>query len=197
MSYSQFTLSSVKRKFGLQTVESSGIFANIPEVDISSWLQQTFSYGLEVALASDSEKARSELIIAPMMLELRNTSQVNVFSGVDFTVDEENGLNGICDFLITASPEKLIIEAPVVAVVEAKKENIISGLGQCVAEMYAAQIFNETKNLIHGVVTTGSAWKFLSLADKTVEVDTAEYYIDNPNKILGILTSFVSKTNRG
>ena len=195
MSYSQFTLASVKRKFGLQTREARDVFANIPFVKISDWLKQTYDYGLDVALASDSEKARSELIIAPMMLEVRNTTKINVFSGVDFTVDEENGLNGICDFLLTVSSEQLSIEAPVVAVVEAKKENIISDLGQCIAEMYAAKLFNERDEFrlaaIYGVVTTGSVWKFLKLAKSEVVIDTAEYFINDPGKILGILLDFV------
>ncbi|MBR8840050.1 MAG: hypothetical protein DSM106950_40145 [Stigonema ocellatum SAG 48.90 = DSM 106950] len=196
MSYSQFTLSSVKRAFNLQTRESRDIFANIPQVEISSWLKQTFDYGLDVALASDSEKARSEMIIAPMLLELKKQAcDINLFSGVDFNVDESLGLNGVCDFLITASRETLAVETPVLVVVEAKKENITGGLGQCIAEMYASQLFNERDEFrlaaIYGVVTTGSVWKFLKLANSLVVIDTAEYFINDPGKILGILLDFV------
>ncbi len=61
----------------------------------------------------------------------------------DFNVDSEKGLTGFCDFIISSSSERLFVSAPVMMLVEAKKEDIISGLGQCVAEMVAAQIFNE------------------------------------------------------
>lgn len=198
MSYSQFTLSSVKRDFKLQTRESRDIFADIPSAGISDWLKQTYDYGLDVALASDSEKARSEMIIAPMLLELKKqASDINLFSGVDFNVDESLGLNGVCDFLITASRETLAVESPVLVVVEAKKENITGGLGRCIASMYASQLFNErdefSLSAIYGVVTTGSVWKFLKLANLEVMIDTAEYFINDPGKILGILFRFVGK----
>ena len=78
-----------------------------------------------------------------------------------------------------------------IAVVEAKNDNIPSGLGQCIAEMVAAQIFNERhQNLIptvYGVITTGSNWKFLRLEGNVVTVDLEEYYLNDVSKILGIL----------
>ncbi len=52
---------------------------------------------------------------------------VNLFQGVEFTVDEAKGLKGICNFIITKSPEVLIITAPVIAIVEAQKEDINAG----------------------------------------------------------------------
>ena len=33
---------------------------------------------------------------------------ISVFSGEEFNVDVEAGLNGVCDFLISRSPEQLI-----------------------------------------------------------------------------------------
>ena len=75
-------------------------------------------------------------------------------------------------------------------VVEAKNDNIKSGLGQCTAEMVAARVFNEREgagaSLIHGAVTTGSLWRFLKLDGDTVFIDRAEYYVDQLDKILGI-----------
>jgi activator of 2-hydroxyglutaryl-CoA dehydratase len=79
--------------------------------------------------------------------------------------------------------------------VEAKKEDILAGLGQCVAEMVAAQIFNEREgneiSVIYGTVTSGTNWKFLKLEGKVVEIDLVEYYLTDMNKILGILASGV------
>ena len=93
------------------------------------------------------------------------------------------------------NPELLIINAPVVTIVEAKKENINAGLGQCVAEMIAARMFNEREGnniqTIYGTVTTGTNWKFLKLINQVVEIDLTDYYINNIGKILGILSSIV------
>ena len=41
--------------------------------------------------------------------------------------------------------KQLTIEVPVVAIVEAKNDNLKSGLGQCMAEMVAACLFNQQK----------------------------------------------------
>ncbi len=106
-------------------------------------------------------------------------------------------MNGNCDFIISSSPELLILNAPVITIVEAKKENINAGLGQCVAEMYAAKIFNvkEENNIpiIYGTVTTGTSWKFLKLIENIVEIDLKEYYINNASKIFGILCHILSE----
>jgi|SRR6476661_10247586 len=99
------------------------------------------------------------------------------------------------DFLISRSPEQLVIESPVIALVEAKNDNIQSGLGECMAETIAAQIFNQRQendiHIIYGVVTTGSIWKFFKLEGITIEIDTSEYFINNVGKILGILIKFI------
>ncbi|MDJ0618860.1 MAG: hypothetical protein QNJ63_19315 [Calothrix sp. MO_192.B10] len=201
MPYSQFTIEQIKKDFGISIFEQFGTFLNVPEVDCSDFLKQTLQEYLPLALAIDTEKARSELIVMPILVELKrqhqsqNQSQISIFSGRDFTVDVSKGLNGFCDFLISLSPEQIIIEAPVVALVEAKNDNIQSGLGQCMAEMIAAQIFNETKgnqiSTIYGVVTTGTNWKFLRLNGKTIEIDLNEYYISQLKKIFGILKSAI------
>ncbi len=152
-----------------------------------------------IAIASNSEKARSEMIIAPILVEFKRNfgEEINLFSGVNFTVDETQELNGICDFLITHSPEKLIISAPIITLVEAKKEDLNAGLGQCIAEMVAAQIFNQQENnnisLILGVVTSGTNWRFLKLEDANIYIDLSEYYLSDINKILGILSSSIKQ----
>lgn len=77
------------------------------------------------------------------------------------------------------------------AVVEAKREDIPGGLGQCVAVMVGAREFNQREGLpdtaIHGVVTTGSIWRFLRLEGNLVTIDHPEYYFHQLGKILGIL----------
>lgn len=195
MAYSEFSLAKAKQEFNLITLEKRDIFAAVPELTASNLLAETLNYNLEIALGSNSEKARSELIIAPILVDLRRQlrEQIGLFSGVDFTVDNSKGLNGTCDFIITKSPEILILTAPVITVVEAKKENINAGLGQCAAEMVAAQIFNQQAateiKIIYGAVTTGSIWQFLKLEEQTLTIDLSEYYLKDVNKILGILAS--------
>jgi len=199
MSYSEFTtLTMVKKKFDLILDETHNLFATVPEVKISEILATILAENVPLALAISTEKARSELIIAPILVELRKLlhHQISLFSGVDFTVNEENGLKGICDFIITRSPEMFTVNVPVIMLVEAKNENLKSGLSQCLAEMVAAQQFNsqEENNIdkIYGVVTTGNLWKFIVLEDKLASIDLPEYHINQAGKILGVLLQMVS-----
>jgi hypothetical protein len=197
MAYSDFTLEKVKQNLQINTIEETDIFAHIPDVESSQLLKEILQYNIPIAVASNSEKARSEMIISPILLDLRRqlNDQINLFSGVEFNVDAAQGLNGICDFIITRSLEKLIVTAPVIIIVEAKKENIPAGLGQCIAEMVAARILNErggNEITIYGTVTTGSIWQFLKLEGQVVQIDLSEYYLKDVNKILGILSSAVN-----
>lgn len=197
MSYSEFSLDKAVKTFKLKTSERVNLFAETAEIECSNILTQTLQSNVPLALAMNTEKARSELIIAPFLLELRRQLQdkISLFSGTEFNIAPELGLNGICAFLISKDPELLFIRSPVVALVEAKKENINSGLGQCVAEMVAAKLFNEQEGnnigTIYGVVTSGNIWKFLKLEAQVISIDAVEYYLQNLPKILGILVSFI------
>jgi len=195
MTYSNFTLAKVKEDFGLTVDETQNLFADIEAVKPSEILTVTLQEYISLATAIGTEKARSEFLIAPILTEVRRqvNYQISLFSGTDFNVDFEKGLLGYCDFLLSASREQFFISAPVITIVEAKNENIIGGLGQCVAEMVAAQIFNQKKEIdipvIYGVVTSGTAWRFLTLSENTVSIDLVEYYINQVETILAILLS--------
>ncbi len=197
MSYSDFTLAKVIKEFGLKITDNYRMYSEIHEVEPSNLLTQTIEENIPLAIASNTEKARSEMIISPILIEVRKqqNNQISLFSGIDFSVDNERGLNGNCDFIISHSPELLILTSPVIIIVEAKKENINGGLGQCVAEMLAAKIFNEREgndvSTIYGTVTSGTNWRFLKLQGDIVKIDLDEYYLSNINKILGILLSSI------
>jgi len=198
MSYSEFTsIIKVKQAFGLTTVEGPRFLPQITPIDPSATLTDFLANSLPVAVATGSEKARSEMIITPVLLEVRKILQQNIslFSGEDFTVDYESGLNGICDYLISRSPEMLEIEAPAVAVVEAKKADLKTGIGQCVAEMVAMQKFNEAKgkpiSVIYGGVSNGTQWRFLKLEEKIVSIDLNDYALPPVDEILGMLVWMV------
>ncbi|NEP55961.1 MAG: hypothetical protein F6K31_02915 [Symploca sp. SIO2G7] len=198
MPYSQFTLEDIQREFDITIDEKVGIFAEVPEATYSNFLAETLKYNTPLALAIATEKAKSEAIVLPILIELKKQlqNQISIFSGKEFNVDLEKGLTGFCDFLISRSASQLAIEAPVTILVEAKNDNLNSGLSQCMAEMIAAQIFNQAKGksiaTIYGSVTTGSLWQFMRLTDKRIEVDLDEYFLKNVGKILGILHSFVA-----
>ncbi len=199
MAYSNFTLETVRKNFQLETVQSIGIFGNIEPVSPRDPFMLDLAKKVSVASAVNTEKARSELIVADVLFELLEhfNQRISLFSGIEFNVDVEAGLTGICDFLISKSPDQLSLEAPVIILVEAKKEDLTAGLGQCVAEMLAAQRFNAEKGndipRIYGTTTSGTDWRFLKLEGLKLHIDTAAYQIVQCDKILGILVSMVEQ----
>jgi len=197
MAYSDFTLEKVQKSFDLTISEDLDLFVNVPELQPSVLLTEFLGENAQLALKINTEKARSEMIIAPILLDFRKqtSSKISLFSGVDFNIDFQQGLNGTCDYIISNSSEQLFVKSPVIVLVEAKKENIVGGLGQCAAEMLAAQIFNEREGnkipIILGAVTSGNVWRFLQLEAQQLRVDATEYYLKDVNKILGIFANGV------
>ena len=199
MSYSHFTLETVRKDFQLETIQTIGIFSDIEPVNPRDHFTSDLATKTSVAISVNTEKARSELIVADVLFELIEhfNQRISLFSGIEFNVDAEKGLTGVCDFLISKSPDQLSLEAPVIILVEAKKEDLTAGLGQCIAEMLAAQRFNAEKennvSCIYGTVTSGTDWLFLKLEAKCLHIDLTIYPIALCNKILGILANMVTQ----
>jgi len=199
MAYSNFTLETVRKTFQLETYEAADISASIAPVEPSEHLTTTLARNVPLAIAIGTEKAKSELIVTNVLVELREhfNRRICLFSGIDFSVDADMGLTGVCDFLVSLSPVQFFLESPIIILVEAKKDEPTTGLGQCVAEMLAAQRFNTDKgndiSCIYGAATTGTMWQFLKLVQQKLYIDSAVYSIGQCDKILGILSSMVEQ----
>ena len=193
MAYSDFTLSKVKKELGIEVIEGINLFPVVEPTKISDLLRQLLDRDGGLATLINTEKARSEFLIAPILAEVRQQSNhhVSLFSGSRFNVDAEKGLVGVCDFILSQSSEQIDVTAPVVTIIEAKNESVIGGLGQCIAAMVAAQIFNDragnAKDVIYGAVTSGTNWRFLKLVGTQAWVDDREYFINEVDRILGVL----------
>src|SRR5437870_1879640 len=99
MAYNDFTLIGLRQQFGLQIEEEGDLFGRVAPVRISDLLRQSLQEYVPLALDISTEKARSEFIIAPVLAEVRRQLDhgVSLFSGVEFNVDIERGLRGVCD----------------------------------------------------------------------------------------------------
>jgi hypothetical protein len=192
MAFRDFSFPQVQHDLGL-TLQDMDLFAATPPVAVREEFAASIQYGVVLAVANSTEKAKSEFIIAPVLVELRRSlaDQFSLFSGVEWDVDSERGLNGYCDFILAKGKSQYVLSAPFIAIAEAKNDIIRTGLGQCIAAMYAAELCNQQARVpistVYGVVSTGSAWKFLQLEGNVVSIDRPEYYIDNLPKIMGIL----------
>jgi len=198
-SYSNFTVEDIKG-LGISMIRGP-LFGEIESVEASEFLVKTLAINREVPI--ESEKAKSELLITPVLTEirLRNPKQLTYFSGYQFNVDAKRGLNGFCDFIISKKYNAAFIESPLIAVVEAKhNQDLPDASPQCVAEMYAAQIFNERNGeitpVIYGAVTNGYEWLFLRLENNQAIIDIDRHTLQNLPRLLGawqtVIDSFAS-----
>ncbi|PZU94386.1 MAG: hypothetical protein DCE90_14775 [Pseudanabaena sp.] len=193
MAYSDFNLSRVRETFGLVIEEPKSLFLNIEPTVASDYLMTSLDENLALATAINTEKARSEMVIAPVLLEVRRqlNYEVGFFSGTEFNIDPTRGLTGYCDYILSAIKDSYEVRSPVLMLVEAKNENIKSGLGQCAAEMVAAQMLNIDKGsanqAVYGCVTTGTDWKFMKLCDRLLKIDQRDYFINEISTLLSIL----------
>ena len=202
MPYSKFKkLRTILDTFNL-TVEQRSIFGQVPTLPISAFLQKNLQRGIEVALPNGSEKLRSEALVMPVLLEIRemNQEKISVHSGEFLDVDEARGLNGECDFLLSLSSIQIVVQTPIFTVVEAKNNEIANSMGQLVAQMLGSQIFNQRHNdsldKIYGCVTTGDRWLFMYLENQNLCIDPKEYNIlTELNKIVSILQYIVSDSS--
>jgi hypothetical protein len=198
MAYPDFkTIGQAISAFNLSLENSASLFEGVLEQTPSSDLMKVLERNLALAINISTEKARSELIVTPILLEVRQVfyPHVSYFSGSSLSIDPASGLSGECDFILSMSDNQLEITAPVVIIVEAKNDNIKSGLGQCIAQMVGAWRLNESQSMtqngcIYGAVTTGVLWRFLKLVNGSrIHIDLTEYVVPlQLAKILGTLT---------
>ena len=195
MVYSEFTLESVVPTFQLQKIDTTALFSEVQSVPPSDHLTTALEKKAALATAIGTEKARSELIVADVLVELREhcEKRISFFSGIDFNVDVESGLTDVCDFLVSLSPNQFYLEAPVVILVEAKNLDLKLRLGQCIAEMIAAQRLIQRKVMTSLASTTGIEWLFLKLEGNCLQLDMSTYTIERCDRILGILSSMVAQ----
>jgi hypothetical protein len=166
---------------------------------------------LEVALQEASqeplttEKAKSESIVVPILKELKrnNHHSFSYFSGFEFNVDKALHLTGYCDFMLSAETKKNEISAPIFCLIEAKDGEIDKGYAQCGAEMYAALLFNEQKNIprkvIYGCVTNAFSWCFMKLEAKNLYIDPnyVPLTFAEPQRVLAVLQWILDESLKG
>ncbi|QJD77787.1 hypothetical protein [Spirosoma rhododendri] len=194
--YSQITFQELRHRFGI-TVENESFLPPVTPVALPDWLRAYLAINqLSPALAK-SEKAVSEMLIAPVLSAVKenNLDKIALFSGEALTLPGE--LSGICDFIIAANPKAFLPEPPIMVLVEAKRQDLYSGIPQCVGEMLAARSTNERVNIdfdaVYGCVTTGNEWLFLQLNGNRAITDPTILYYPELEKVLGVFQWIISQ----
>src|SRR5207244_829834 len=115
MAYTDFSLESAEAELGV-SCRPGEVFADLKPVPVPGWLTDLLARGMQLALVS--EKARSEFIVAPLLLAVREAAggSVAILSGQRLDVDASRRLQGECDFLLVRSEPVPRLRAPLMAV---------------------------------------------------------------------------------
>ena len=200
MAFTDFTLESVEADLGVGQ-RLGPIFPELPDVVPPVWLTDQLARGMELALVT--EKARSEFIVAPILLAVRELTggRVSILSGPRLDVDPIRRLTGECDFLLSMSDPLPRLRPPLWAVLVAKRNDIEAGLGHCAAQLVAAQLFNERAGRrdrpVFGCVTTGEDWQFLRLEGQELVIDPSRRYINRVGSVIAALLAAVGVPDVG
>lgn len=105
MAFRDFVYPSVLDRLGL-TAHTADLSAGASPVPVRPEFAALFDECLAIAVADlgvCTEKARSEFLIAPVLVELRRAldRRFSVFSGMELNVNKGRGLNGACDYILT------------------------------------------------------------------------------------------------
>ncbi len=198
MSYGKFsTYEEVALKFHIKFIEQA--FVEEKSILIDKGIFFFINKNIRTRRSYVSENAICESIISPILNIVAEHNDLPVWSHIRFDVSEEEGLVGIPDFLIApASDIGTTFTAPIICIAEAKKENFNEGWAQVLAEMIAAQKFNENKGQeIFGIVTTGNFWQFGKLRGDTLTMEVVSYSAaENLQKLLNVLNWIIAEAKK-
>ena len=196
MAYSNFTATDLRKKFGIK-FKAENLFPSIEPVLPSQWLLEALKKGNEAGFVS--EKARSERLVSPILLEISSTynHSFSIYSGQNLDVDEELGLKGECDFIFSFSRIQDFVASPLFCITEAKKQDLEQGTVQAAAQLVGARKLNELEGndlkTLYAASTTGVEWRFLKYENNEISIDEKRYLISDLPYLLGIINHIIKK----
>lgn len=163
--------------------------------DLSLDLSDEFLSGLDFALKQyldyQSEMYFRESMIFPFLLQAwKRHPALQLWSSRGLKYDDN--LYGEPDYFVAASMRGKVTDSlvnkPMLAIAEAKRQDFTAGWGQCLAELVACQKINGNEELIlYGIVSTGTIWQFGKLQGKIFTRDTRDFTTSAPKQLFGIL----------
>jgi hypothetical protein len=193
LTFRDMTFESLESLYGIQEGRRGILFGEGPPATTpSATLLETLRRARYAVMVN--ERSRAYWLIAPVLSELDEMRRGKIMTFPEIALEAKGveGLRGNPDFVISGSLTPRLV--PIVAIVEAKKDDTEPGLPQCIAELYASYLINSGRpSTLYGCVTTGYDWQFVQFtgATKRVHVDTEIYPISDPARLLGVLCHVV------
>ncbi len=147
-------------------------------------LQERLKRG-QMLVGMNSERAKREFLIAPILLEAAAQSQARI--NVEYPLDIDERLKGTLDYLVRGAGTLLVVEA--------KNADLERGFVQLAVELIALDKWGKPlPDILYGAVSVGDAWRFgfLHRESQTITQDTRLYAIPHElQELLEILTAIL------
>jgi hypothetical protein len=190
MAFSNYkNIAQVQKKFNIKQIEQP--FITVVQTTIPPEFLQDFEFVYQNIDVFTSEASRCETIIFPILKEVYKNYHEQLSLWIQKYIAYDDDLNGAPDYLLATKSElgKKVLESPLLAVVEAKKNDFEQGWGQCLVELVAIQKLNNLPKLTYyGIVSDGNVWQFGKLTDDLFVQDPASFTLDQLEEIFGALT---------
>lgn len=191
MAFSDFkTLEAVQKLYNIELRTDKLLIPQ--ELSLNAEVVQNLAFAFAYIDTLVSETARCEFIVAPLLFTVYKNHYEKYSFWSHKSIFYDNVLQGKPDYIFSKRSKlgKTVLETPIVAIVEAKKDDFEYGWGQCLAALVAAQKINNNEQLaVYGIVTNGLVWQFGRLIATTFTQEPANFIIDNLNSLYGTLES--------
>lgn len=181
-SFSSYSLDEALKKLQIEQIEP--FMANFTPLSLSPFFEERLRR-LDGFDLKGSERAKELLIDAFCEEVVTRHEQLRIWKAAPLQSDE---LIGAVDYLV--APRKAYLDLPLLCVVEAKRDDFVQGMAQCILEMHACQWNNQQTGRVvdvYGIVSNGQGWQFYKLNTTGRLFESTLYSINQPETILGIL----------
>lgn len=159
-------------------------------IEVPEWFLENLNFSLDKQAEEENEIFFRESFIFPFLQQAWKPYQnLKIWCHQKLIYDDK-----LCDepdYLVSTWREEAIsklVNTPLLAVSEAKRQDFEEGWGQCLAEMIACQKTNQDENLtVYGIVSTGIFWEFGKLEQNIFTKHPLSFSIAEPQKVLGNL----------
>ncbi len=169
---------------------------NLPNVSMPLPLKEELEYLMANYPYKSSEAAIRETILFPILKEVWKVYNNDLMLWANKTISFNKELGGMPDYILSKQSHlgKIVFETPLLAVVEAKKDDFEGGWAQCALEMYTIQRINGKPELpVFGIVTNGDNWEFAQLKGSCFLTNKKPFSIFQPDNLYAALMLFFEK----
>lgn len=186
------SLAAVLKHYQIHYQEAN--FEIIKTANLNESVKADIVFTLKEVAYDVSEAAICENLIYPLLKEAWKlyADVFAIWSHAALEYDDE--LTGIPDYLISKRSDlgKIIFDSPLLAVVEAKKDNFSAGWAQCALEMVAMQKINANPQLvIYGLVSNGEIWEIATFQNQQFIFYNKRFVIEELDTLFNVLVSIL------